>query len=447
MYLLLSLSLLIFLATADIPAACFVEHSFGPWELVLSKPQLSPVEKCTSDILPYDRLRLILEEPNVAHLGTQKGTWTLVYNQGIGIEVAQMSFFFFFDYEQKDNEVTSFCDRSGRVHGGWYHNLKTNEYGCIHAIRKSYVPPLPWEVRNIPFIDNSLDQTPFSYSVNPSSNADHVTLNGPKKLRFYKQVDPMNMFYNDQSHPNGLPVEFNWLDHEGIVPEVRNQQHCGSCYAFGHTAAMMARIRIKSDGKKSPILSTQHVVSCGAYTQGCEGGFGYTVSRFAFETGIVEEEHFPYVARDDPCDDVSEFKHWKVKSYGIVGNYYGNTSEEAMMRELVENGPFAVSFTVPTTSEGKKHPSFDHYKSGVYMFNETPIGRHGIAYVETNHVVAIVGYGVENGLKYWLVQNSWGETWGAQGYFKIVRGIDNLGIESLAGSNGSYCLNSCGKSV
>ncbi|KAL0251769.1 hypothetical protein GEMRC1_000981 [Eukaryota sp. GEM-RC1] len=129
----------------------------------------------------------------------------------------------------------------------------------------------------------------------------------------------MNMFYNDQSHPNGLPVEFNWLDYEGIVPEVRDQKRCGSCYTFAFTGAMMARIRIKSGGKKTPNLFTQHIVFCGTYTQGCAGGFGYTVGRFAMETVTVEEKHYPYVGVTDPCDDVSKYNHWEVKSYGIVG--------------------------------------------------------------------------------------------------------------------------------
>jgi len=46
------------------------------------------------------------------------------------------------------------------------------------------------------------------------------------------------------------------------------------------------------------------------------------------------------------------------------------------------------------------------------------------------HAVKVLGYGVENGVKYWLCANSWNEEWGDQGYFKILRGNDECGIES-----------------
>lgn len=84
------------------------------------------------------------------------------------------------------------------------------------------------------------------------------------------------------------------------------------------------------------------------------------------------------------------------------------------MNELVQRGPFACSIAV--TQE------LDDYKGGIF-YDDT-----GDKY--TVHEVAIVGYGEQNGVKFWNVRNSWGAHWGENGFFRIVRGINNLAIES-----------------
>jgi cathepsin X len=50
--------------------------------------------------------------------------------------------------------------------------------------------------------------------------------------------------------------------------------------------------------------------------------------------------------------------------------------------------------------------------------------------VSIGHDIEIVGFGVENGVKYWTVKNSWGSHWGEEGFFRIVRGKNNCAIES-----------------
>ena len=71
-----------------------------------------------------------------------------------------------------------------------------------------------------------------------------------------------------------LPEEFDWRNVGGrdYVSPVRNQGGCGSCYAFGTLGMFEARVRILSNGTKTPVFSTQDIVSCSEYSQGCEGG-------------------------------------------------------------------------------------------------------------------------------------------------------------------------------
>jgi len=89
-----------------------------------------------------------------------------------------------------------------------------------------------------------------------------------------------------------------------------------------------------------------------------------------------------------------------------------------MMKDLVENGPMYVAFTV--------YGDFPTYKSGVY--------KHTSGSALGGHAVTLVGYGELDGQKYWKVKNSWNENWGDSGHFLIARGNDECGIESSAGA-------------
>ncbi|KAL0227946.1 hypothetical protein RCL1_004089 [Eukaryota sp. TZLM3-RCL] len=427
--LLLSLCVLVALVAADLPVTCFGEQVFGcsdskqcTWQFTLSSPRSTPKD-CSNEFLVNDRMNLVFEYPNIVSMGSNpsiKGTWVIVYNQGLEVRIAGYSFFFFFDYEVVDKKTISHCDRTIK---GWYHNVDKTEFGCMKAVRLTYAPPLPDIVENDPFtaLDDSL-QVPITYTTAPFPY--EVYPNGKKVVRKVVPQDINNIFFDESAHPNDLPKEVNWVE-RGFVPETRNQGACGSCYSFAFTGALASRVRIQSDNKLKPDFANQHMVDCSFYSQGCNGGFITELGRYTFETGIVEQEHYPYEAKTNQCKNTDGVKHWKVKDYYFVNGYYGNSTgaEQAIMRELAERGPVPISIMVPP---GR---SFRDYKSGVYMYNEQEFARFGW-FVEVNHAVLAVGYGVENGVKYWLIQNSWGTTWGDNGFFKIVRGIDNLGIES-----------------
>ncbi|KAL0207205.1 hypothetical protein P9112_011833 [Eukaryota sp. TZLM1-RC] len=390
---------------ADHPVACFAEHAFGPWEFVLSTPQADPVKNCRGSFLVHDRIQVQLEEPNIVTHGQDKGEWTMVYNQGVGLSLPSLSIYWFFNFteDKTTGEIKSFCDES---YEGWYENKVTKQYGCLFARRKSYVPPLDFEMENEPF---TAEQVPLTYTVDSSRQFDIPNV-GRQWVRYRKPVDLQKMFYSKESHPKNLPVNFSWRDTPGIVPEVRNQASCGSCYAFAFTTAMSARIAVKSKGKFLPILAPQHVVDCNQYSQGCSGGFGFECGRMAYEKGIVEEKDYKYEAKDMSCRDTKGLNHWKVASYGFVGGYYGNATEEAIMQDLYHNGPQAVSFAVPL-KDGKKHPSFANYKSGVFMFNEYEIKRFGW-FVETSHVGLFNSFYSHFSYSHWLWSRKWNEILG-----------------------------------
>lgn len=108
------------------------------------------------------------------------------------------------------------------------------------------------------------------------------------------------------------------------------------------------------------------------------------------------------------CFAVEEYPKYYVFDYGFIAG------EQDMVEEVSAWGP--ISCTVAVTA------ALHDYKSGIFI-DQT--GRKA-----RDHEVEIVGYGVENGTKYWHIRNSWGSNWGEQGFFKLIRGVDNLGIET-----------------
>merc|ERR1712232_1211540 len=113
------------------------------------------------------------------------------------------------------------------------------------------------------------------------------------------------------------------------------------------------------------------------------------------------------------CADSESWDQAKVKAQTA----YAINGAVNMQKEIMTNGPIQVAFKV--------YKSFMSYKSGVYKKHIWEILPEG------GHAVKIIGWGVEAGQDYWLVANSWGTTWGLSGFFKIARGGDQCGIETM----------------
>jgi len=236
---------------------------------------------------------------------------------------------------------------------------------------------------------------------------------------------------NNENIVSDIPASWDWRNVNGqnFVSPVRDQGQCGSCYAFASMGALEARIRIMSNNTQQPILSPQHAVSCSQYSQACDGGFPYlTAGKFGQDFGIVEEECFPYEGVNGNCLDrcSKPNKLWFTKTYNYIGGYYGASTVTGMQQEILMNGPIPVSFEVLD--------DFYSYSSGVYTHSGFRSGFN--PFVITNHVVVIIGWGVtDDGVKYWTVKNSWGDSWGENGFFRILRDPGywggECGIESL----------------
>jgi len=243
----------------------------------------------------------------------------------------------------------------------------------------------------------------------------------------------------DFAPPDAFDARDKWGTLCPSTKEVRDQANCGSCWAFGAAEAMTDRICIATNGTKKDHLSAADLNSCCASCgMGCNGGYPSAAWSYWVHSGLVSGGNykgggcFPYqlancdhhtTGKYGPCPPVvptpactkkcEDGKDWTAdKHFG--SSSYGVPSRVAdIQNELMNHGPIEVAFTV--------YQDFLTYKSGVYS--------HKTGSALGGHAVKMIGWGVEGGVNYWAVANSWNEDWGDQGFFKIRRGGNECGIE------------------
>jgi cathepsin H len=212
-----------------------------------------------------------------------------------------------------------------------------------------------------------------------------------------------------------LPNMKDWRD-ESIVSPVKDQGHCGSCWTFSTTGALEAAYH-QAFGKEIS-LSEQQLVDCaGAFNNyGCNGGLPSQAFEYVkYNGGLDTEEAYPYTANDGSCKFSSA--NVGVKVVDSVNITLG--AEEELKHAVALVRPVSIAFEVVN--------GFRFYKSGVYTSTTC-----GSTPMDVNHAVLAVGYGTEDSVPYWLVKNSWGGSWGDDGYFKMELGKNMCGVATCA---------------
>nr|XP_010910298.1 oryzain gamma chain [Elaeis guineensis] len=212
-----------------------------------------------------------------------------------------------------------------------------------------------------------------------------------------------------------LPEMKDWRE-EGIVSPVKTQGQCGSCWTFSTTGALEAAYT-QATGK-SISLSEQQLVDCAnAFNNfGCHGGLPSQAFEYIkYNGGLDTEESYPYTAANGICN-------FKPENVGVrVADSINITlgAEDELKHAVGVVRPVSVAFQVVK--------DFRFYKGGVYSSDTC-----GSTQMDVNHAVLAVGYGVEDGIPYWLIKNSWGEDWGLDGYFKMELGKNMCGVATCA---------------
>ena len=253
---------------------------------------------------------------------------------------------------------------------------------------------------------------------------------------------PLELALNDvadEAIPTSFDARQQWK-HCSSIGHIRNQGQCGSCWAFAAAESFADRLCI-GGGDTNFTGGVEYVLDCDTNDQGCNGGYLDDAWEFLMKTGMPSETCVPYTHCDDPatpdctptsfldaidvldpapaacpttCTDGSALKRQKAKSAYMVSK---PGDVKGMQKEIVQNGPIEVAFFV--------YSDFQTYSSGIYHRTASSEGPMG------GHAVRILGWGTQSGEDYWLVANSWSPQWGEKGYFKIRRGVNECGIETI----------------
>lgn len=213
-----------------------------------------------------------------------------------------------------------------------------------------------------------------------------------------------------------VPEAVDWRT-QGAVTPIKNQKSCGGCYSFAVAAALETLNVLR--GNPLTEFSMQYLIDCSTTVgnNGCKGGYVDRAINYTRDNGIPLNAVYPFINKQGNCTYSPSQSVFQPSGY---------TKVPKNKPDLLKN---AVAQTAVVALIYASDPTFFQYSSGVITICEGTV----------NHAVTIVGYNAtvpgEGDLPpYWIVKNSWGTSWGEQGYVKIAMGTQNNGT-GLCGIN------------
>jgi cathepsin F len=210
--------------------------------------------------------------------------------------------------------------------------------------------------------------------------------------------------------PEDLPTEYDWRNNGSVITPVKNQEQCGSCWAFSATESVEAAWVLA--GNTQSILAPQQIVDCDTGDSGCNGGYPSSAFEYIIKNGGLDyEKDYPYKGVDGSC----KFKKADVGGNIVSWHYVSQQASDEttkMLTYVAERGPVSVCVDAAP---------WQYYTGGVLKTCGSSI----------DHAVQATGYGVQNGVEVWNVRNSWGEDWGEQGYIWLERGKNLCEIATI----------------
>jgi C1A family cysteine protease len=240
-------------------------------------------------------------------------------------------------------------------------------------------------------------------------------------MALFTNKAPKNMervFLQGEATPKGYKAadSLDWVA-KGAVTPVKNQAQCGSCWAFSTTGSIEGSFQINSG--KLTSLSEQDLVSCdnrqhGGEDQGCNGGLMDNAFEWVEKNGLCTEEAYPYTSGHGSSGTCK-----KTCTPAVTVTKFTDVTKgsEDALKDAVNKQPVSIAVDAAGSQ-------WQLYKSGV--FNVPSCG------TQLDHGVLLVGYGTDAGTDYWKIKNSWGATWGIEGYMHMKQGENMCGLANSA---------------
>ena len=301
-----------------------------------------------------------------------------------------------------------------------YKNFKAN----IKIIKETNAKNLSYTLGVNKFADMTVEEFKQKFLQNPEAKKKDM-MNTIRNLReegfFDKFADEDDEKLFDHNEERATVGAFTPIDWTSSFGSPRDQGACGSCWTFAATGVLES-YRNRKNANIGSYLSTQQLVDCDTSNNGCNGGDFYYAFTYIKNNGIVDESSYKYKAAVGTCSIPSTAARTKISRFSFCSNYWSYTTyqcTEDKSYATLTKGPSAV---------GIDGSAIMFYESGIFSD----------ACSEDNHAVIMVGYGIENGVEFYKIRNSWSSSWGENGYIRIARNKSN--VNSCYVTNESYTV-------
>jgi len=230
--------------------------------------------------------------------------------------------------------------------------------------------------------------------------------------------------------PKAVPAAFDWRS-KHVVSSVKNQGQCGSCWTFSTAGNIESQWALAGNALMN--LSEQMIVDCShscvmedgesVCNSGCGGGWMWTAMTDVISWGGLEtEEAYPYTAETGTCQfsntSTTDKLYGPIKNYTCIGE-----NEDQILLNLLSRGPLSIAMNADI---------LESYTTGIIDPSAWWDDDDGCDPASLDHALLLVGYGSQAGViedtPFWTIKNSWGEDWGEEGYFRIIRGYGACGM-------------------